>query len=410
MFIFWKFWLYIYIPIYIVIYLLNNGYLVYKYKCLKEDNCINIFEYLCDFILILSKDTFVFNKNNKVNKNLLFILASTVISLITAPIINSTLLFYNILKWFYEKKNYKKNEGYFFLFTLITLNFFFNISSRILYIFKFYLVIFNANPFYSFVTLDFNVRNNNIAKAWDKCIYFNKINALPNLGNSSSFTTILRKSFNEMWTSNKSFAHLNLRHINPQGLNAFEEKIITGSGKEIVHFGVEGPNTHPLIMKSSPENLSKHSSNIFTVLDLKRLHNGSEVVQGCQQAYLPEAHRDLSIQASVTFLKFSAQINSYVIAEKLLNGTLVMQEGILFEVGSDSNYTEVDAPTMVFFNKMYPTILNSLNAIETGTKYPHFWTPSHKSLRDELIAKPNIRSRMGESSGNQSNRDDDFDS
>jgi hypothetical protein len=163
-------------------------------------------------------------------------------------------------------------------------------------------------------------------------------------------------------------------------------------------------------MKSSPENLSKHSSNIFTVLDLKRLHNGSEVVQGCQQAYLPEAHRDLSIQASVTFLKFSAQINSYVIAEKLLNGTLVMQEGILFEVGSDSNYTEVDAPTMVFFNKMYPTILNSLNAIETGTKYPHFWTPSHKSLRDELIAKPNIRSRMGESSGNQSNRDDDFDS
>jgi len=212
----------------------------------------------------------------------------------------------------------------------------------------FYKAIFSKTPYNSFVDFYFSLKNDGIAKGYNKCIYFNKINAFPNVGPFSSFGTQIKKNFKDLWLHNSEYKHLYLNKMNPFRLKAFLEFVNLNASKGVSHFGVEGPDTHPLLFKTTTKNLSKYSSNVFTALDLKRLTD-FEVVQGCQDAYLPDSHRDITLAANNNFLRHTIQINAYVLSEKLINGTLIEHEGLLHQVGLNGVHTEVDVEITEFF-------------------------------------------------------------
>ena len=170
--------------------------------------------------------------------------------------------------------------------------------------------------------------------------------------------------------------------MNPFKLKAFLEFLNLNASMGVSHFGVEGPDTPPLLFKTSLKNLHKYSSNVVTALDLKRL-NGLEVVQGCQDAYLPDSHRAITSAANINFFRHTIQINAYVLSEKLINGTLIEPEGILYQVGPNGLHTEAPIEVTEFFNKVSPCLLKSFNSLETAEQ-AGLWTTRHKTIRDRL--------------------------
>ena len=63
---------------------------------------------------------------------------------------------------------------------------------------SFYKAIFSKHPYYAFVDFDFSLKNASLAKGYNKCIYYNKINSFPNLGPISTFATHVTKSFTDL--------------------------------------------------------------------------------------------------------------------------------------------------------------------------------------------------------------------
>jgi len=126
---------------------------------------------------------------------LLFIFVGVVTAMIRAPLVNSILVFYFILKWFYEKKIVKIQESRLHLVSLLFFNVFLNISSRLLHFIHFYKIIYNPTPFQAFVDCYFFTQNDIIFSTADKCIYFDKINAEPSRwGIFSSFRSAVSRA------------------------------------------------------------------------------------------------------------------------------------------------------------------------------------------------------------------------
>ena len=107
------------------------------------------------------------------------------------------------------------------------------------------------------------------------------------------------------------------------------------------------------------------------------------VVQGCQDAYLPDLHRAITSAANINFFRHTIQINAYVLSEKLINGTLIEHDCVLYQVGPNGLHTEASIELTEFFNKVSPCLLKSFNSLETAEQ-AGLWTTRHKTIRDSL--------------------------
>ena len=105
----------------LIVYLSNLSFLFFKYINLGFDSKIDIYEYTmkCENIFhqILPKFSFFFNYF--ILWNFLYIIEITLKLIIRSPFVRSTLVFYNVLKWLFEKNSKLTNENYIFFFSIV---------------------------------------------------------------------------------------------------------------------------------------------------------------------------------------------------------------------------------------------------------------------------------------------------
>jgi hypothetical protein len=149
---FWKLFILSYVLIFIFIALCNTLYCLYMYINLQKEEHIDIFKHLCNYSGFIGKGWgALFNLNQRLYQNLNYLIILSFHSLFLAPVVDSTLLFYTVLKWSYEKKTYKLNEGYLLFFKMLLLSLVFGITQRLIYVFNLYKIIFSEYPFYTYM-------------------------------------------------------------------------------------------------------------------------------------------------------------------------------------------------------------------------------------------------------------------
>jgi hypothetical protein len=146
---------------------------------LKPDSKVDLYVYTLAYLKNLNRihPEFSYFFEYSIIWNFMYVLEVTSRLILISPVIRSTLVFYNVLKWLFEKKSTATNENFFFFLQLFFLNFFFNINK--LLIFTLYLIKCCTNtktPFVTYIQRISGARSNLLNETLNKIIYYNKIN------------------------------------------------------------------------------------------------------------------------------------------------------------------------------------------------------------------------------------------
>ena len=106
--------------------LINLGVLSFTYIMLKPESKIDLYVYTLAYLKNLNRihPKFSYFFEYSIIWNFMYVLEVTSRLILIAPVIRSTLVFYNVLKWLFEKKSNITNEIFFFFLQLFFLNFF----------------------------------------------------------------------------------------------------------------------------------------------------------------------------------------------------------------------------------------------------------------------------------------------
>ena len=291
---------------------------------LKKEDHIDIFNYLCDFNIFISRGGLIFNLNQNVLKNLLYLFVITIYSLITSPVVDSTIFFYTVLKWLYEKKIYRLNESYYLFFKMLLLSLFFGVTQRLLYVFRLFQLIFSEYPFYKYMRCIMSRKNLSIFNTANKKIYFNKVNPFKLL---SIIKAVVQKSTlaeSSEAKLSKLLGYLKRNSEMPPELagcdHNFEYLFFSEScAPNVYHMGVDlRVRTYcgvlPLgsyIFRTTPGKHGELHSNVVDIHELEGKNGPYIKPQIMAGTYMPFSHQNHSAEANAVGVKCSQRVSQY---------------------------------------------------------------------------------------------------